>query len=195
MPLYPPIEPYDSGTINTDDGQSIYWEACGNPDGRPALYLHGGPGTGSSIGARRYFDPDRFRAVLFDQRGCGRSLPSALRDAPRLDGIPGALIHGRHDISGPVDVAWHLHQRWSTSDLHVIDDAGHGGSQSFTDAVVDSLSRIGTVAQADRTRFSTPKRCRRRGGVRSAERGESDTPRGRPLTGTVRLAYVFRTES
>jgi len=302
--------------LDVGDGQLVYWEVCGNPEGQPALYVHGGPGGGAGIGARRYFDPGRFRALLFDQRGCGRSRPLALgpdgdllrvnttqyliddmerlrelhsipswttvlgiswgstlalayaeehpervdglvlaavtttserevrwitedmqrvfpaqwarfagavpehlrgmrpvdayaemlaapdpdlRDlaaqewclwedthvslmpghrpsaryqdpkfrqvfarlvthywrhsgflddgqllehAARLDGIPGALIHGRYDISGPLDVAWHLHQRWGTSELSVIDDAGHGGSQAFTDAISESLIRI-----------------------------------------------------
>ena len=74
---YPPIEPYDHGMLDTGDGNLIYWEACGNPEGKPALVVHGGPGSGCSTGARRSFDPDRYRVVLFDQRGCGRSLPHA----------------------------------------------------------------------------------------------------------------------
>ncbi|MBB3134995.1 proline iminopeptidase [Rhizobium pisi] len=76
-PLYPDIEPYDHGLLDTGDGNLIYWEACGNPAGRPALVLHGGPGSGCSTVARRYFDPDAYRIILFDQRNCGRSLPSA----------------------------------------------------------------------------------------------------------------------
>ncbi|AWS46520.1 prolyl aminopeptidase [Streptosporangium sp. 'caverna'] len=75
--LYPPIEPYDHGMLDAGDGNLIYWEVCGNPDGKPALVVHGGPGSGCSPGHRRYFDPDRYRVVLFDQRGCGRSTPHA----------------------------------------------------------------------------------------------------------------------
>ncbi|TCA27741.1 prolyl aminopeptidase [Rhizobium leguminosarum bv. viciae] len=75
--LYLEIEPYDHGLLDTGDGNLIYWEACGNPAGRPALVLHGGPGSGCSTTARRYFDPDAYRIILFDQRNCGRSLPSA----------------------------------------------------------------------------------------------------------------------
>jgi len=75
--LHPPIEPYASGTLDVGDGQSLYWETCGNPDGRPALVLHGGPGSGCTPGIRRYFDPAKFRIILFDQRNCGRSLPHA----------------------------------------------------------------------------------------------------------------------
>lgn len=74
---YPPIEPYDTGLLDVGDGQSIYWEVSGNPDGKPALALHGGPGSGSSPGRRRWFDPDRYRLVQFDQRGCGLSTPHA----------------------------------------------------------------------------------------------------------------------
>ncbi|MCM3882479.1 prolyl aminopeptidase [Frankia sp. R82] len=76
-PQYPPIEPYDSGLLDVGDGQHLYWETCGNPAGQPALVVHGGPGSGCSPGARRWFDPDRYRIVLFDQRGCGRSIPHA----------------------------------------------------------------------------------------------------------------------
>ncbi|ARO30277.1 proline iminopeptidase 1 [Rhizobium sp. NXC14] len=75
--LYPEIEPYDHGLLDTGDGNLIYWESCGNPMGRPALVLHGGPGSGCSTAARRQFDPDAYRIILFDQRNCGRSLPSA----------------------------------------------------------------------------------------------------------------------
>ncbi|MDP9849283.1 prolyl aminopeptidase [Streptosporangium lutulentum] len=74
---YPPIEPYDHGMLDAGDGNLVYWEVCGNPDGKPALVVHGGPGSGCSPGLRRYFDPDRYRVVLFDQRGCGRSTPHA----------------------------------------------------------------------------------------------------------------------
>ncbi|WP_432073023.1 prolyl aminopeptidase [Streptomyces wuyuanensis] len=75
--LYPPIEPYGQGMLDTGDGHHVYWEVCGNPDGKPALVVHGGPGSGCGPGSRRRFDPDRYRVVLFDQRGCGRSTPHA----------------------------------------------------------------------------------------------------------------------
>jgi len=75
--VYPPIEPFDSGVLDVGDGQSVYWETVGAASGIPALFLHGGPGSGATVGARRYFDPEAFRAVLFDQRGCGRSRPTA----------------------------------------------------------------------------------------------------------------------
>lgn len=310
---YPPIEPYESGMLDVGDGHQVYWEVCGNPDGKPAVHLHGGPGAGSTPGARRYFNPDTYRIVLFDQRGAGRSRPLAsdvdaelatnttqhlvadmevlrhylgierwtvlgvswgatlaqayahvhrdqvdaivlalvtttsrrevqwiteemgrvfpsewdrftrfvperlrhlplvdryaellfdanpeiveqaaiewcrwedthvslvpgyepnpryedpefrlrfarlvthywrhaafleedqlLRDAARLNGIPGVLIHGRYDVSSPLEIAWRLSQGWTTSRLEVIGDMGHGGG-SFTSAVVDALDEL-----------------------------------------------------
>jgi len=75
--LYPPIERTDHGLLNTGDGHLIYWETSGNPNGKPVVALHGGPGSGSSPTMRRYFDPARWRIVLFDQRNCGHSLPHA----------------------------------------------------------------------------------------------------------------------
>jgi proline iminopeptidase len=74
---YPEIEPHAHGMLEVGDGQSIYWEQCGNPDGKPAVVLHGGPGSGCIPGFRRYFDPGGYRIVLFDQRGAGRSVPHA----------------------------------------------------------------------------------------------------------------------
>ncbi len=311
---FPAIDPYDSGMLDVGDGHRVCWECCGSPAGKPALYLHGGPGSGCTPGQRRFFDPDAYRVVLFDQRGSGRSRPLAsepdadlsanttahliadiealrqlhgveswtvlglswgttlglayaqahprrvnalalgavtttsrrevewltrdvgrifprewdrfaaavpdtlrrlplvdayatllfdadpavrdhaarewcawedahisltpghrpspryedpafrlrfarlvthywrnaaflednqlLRDAPTLDGIPGVLIHGRYDVSGPLETAWRLSQRWTTSQLHVIDDAGHGGGDTFTAAIVDALTQF-----------------------------------------------------
>lgn len=312
---FPAIEPYDSGLLDVGDGQQLYWECCGNPNGKPALYLHGGPGAGSSAGARRYFDPDAYRAVLLDQRGAGRSRPRAsapeadlsvnttqhliadierlrefhgieqwaavlgiswgttlglayaqahpervrgvvlalvtttsrsevewitedcgrifprewdrfaafvpdamrhmrlvdayaallrdpdpaihvpaarewcawedthvslapghtpdprfqdtefsvrfarlvthywsnsafldenqlIRDAPLLDGLPGILIHGRYDVSSPLQTPWRLSQLWATSRLHILDDAGHGNATSFPVAVTNALNQF-----------------------------------------------------
>ena len=72
--LYPKIKPYDSGFLNVDQHQ-VYFEQCGNPNGKPALFLHGGPGGGGSEEVRRFFNPDLYRIIIFDQRGCGRSKP------------------------------------------------------------------------------------------------------------------------
>lgn len=314
---FPPIEPYDSGLLDVGDGHRVYWECCGNPQGTPALFLHGGPGTGCSPGQRRFFDSDVFRTVLFDQRGAGRSRPLAsepdadlrtnttahliadiealrhhlevetwiilgmswgstlalayaqtypqrvnglvlalvtttsrrevewlthdvgrifprewdrfagavpeglrhlplvdayatmlfdpdpavrehaarewyawedahigltpghipnphcddlefclrfarlvthywrhaafleenqlLRDAPVLNGIPGVLIHGRYDVSSPLETAWRLSHRWSTSRLHVLDDAGHGGGETLPALIVDALLELAAI--------------------------------------------------
>jgi proline iminopeptidase len=298
--------------LSVGDRHEVYWESCGNPDGRPALYLHGGPGSGATPGQRRFFDPDAYRAVLFDQRGCGRSRPlvdlddaglhanttghliadiEALRqhlavetwtilglswgttlglayaqqhpdrvdalvlglvtttsrrevewitngvarvfpdewhrfagavpeeftdlplvdayaellsspeagvreraarawcdwedahvsltpghrpnpnfedrqfrlrfarlvthywrhaafleeeqlihNAPLLDGIPGVLIHGRFDVSSPLETPWRLARRWDSARLVVLDDAGHGGGESLLGAIDDALA-------------------------------------------------------
>jgi len=311
---FPPIEPYDCGHLDVGDGHEIYWECCGNPNGKPALFLHGGPGSGCSPGQRRFFDPNVYRAVLFDQRGSGRSRPLAsaantnlslnttahliadiealrqlhgvdrwtilglswgttlglayaqsypqrvnalvlglvttssrrevewitrsiacifphewdrfaaavpqplrhlplvdayamllsdpdqavqdhaarawcdwedahisltpghqpnpryeepefrlrfarlvthywrhaaflaedqlLRDAAILNEISGVLIHGRYDVSSPLETAWRLSQRWSTSRLHILDDAGHGGGSTFLPTIVGALNHF-----------------------------------------------------
>jgi proline iminopeptidase len=307
---YPEIEPSESGLLAVGDGHELYWEVVGDPAGTPAVYLHGGPGSGCVPGQRRSFDPSAYRVVLFDQRGCGRSRPLAdsaaadlstntteqllgdierlrehlgidrwvvvggswgvtlalayaqrhparvtamvlaavtagtrretdwitrdmrrvfprewdvfaagvpeserdsdlsaayarllsspdrtvteraaeqwciwedthvsltpgwepwlryqdptfrqvfarlvthywsngcfLDDTPiaanmhRIAAIPAALIHGRYDVSGPLDTAWDLHRAWPASRLTVLDDAGHGGA-SMTSALVAAL--------------------------------------------------------
>ena len=75
--LFPDIEPYDSGRLQVDAVHSVYYEQCGNPQGKPAIFVHGGPGGGSSSVHRRFWDPAVYRIILFDQRGCGRSRPHA----------------------------------------------------------------------------------------------------------------------
>ncbi|MFC3999638.1 prolyl aminopeptidase [Nocardiopsis sediminis] len=90
--LYPPIEPYDSGMLDVGDGNRIYWELCGNPSGKPVVFLHGGPGGGCSPEHRRLFDPERYRILLFDQRNCGRSTPHA----------------SDHDTDLKENTTWHL---------------------------------------------------------------------------------------
>jgi len=79
--LYPEIEPYDHGMLDVGDGHRVYWELCGNPRGKPVVFLHGGPGGGCSPAQRRLFDPEKYRILLFDQRGCGRSTPYACLEA------------------------------------------------------------------------------------------------------------------
>lgn len=75
--MYPEIQPYSQGFLTTGDGHHVYWELCGNPQGKPAIFLHGGPGGGCSPAHRRLFDPQQYNVLLFDQRGCGRSTPHA----------------------------------------------------------------------------------------------------------------------
>lgn len=93
---YPGVDPYDSGVLEVTDGHRLYWETVGTPTGTPAVYLHGGPGSGATPGARGYFDPTAFRAVLFDQRGCGRSRP--LADSPDTDLSTNTTAHLVADI-------------------------------------------------------------------------------------------------
>ena len=314
---FPAIEPYDSGLLDTGDGHQVYWECCGNAAGKPALYLHGDPGSGCSAGQRRFFNPGLYRAVLFDQRGSGRSRPLAnesdadlganttahliadiealremhgvdrwtilglswgvtlglayaqahprrvnamvlgfvtttsrrevqwitedvgrifpqewdrfanavperlrrlrlvdayaamladpdpivresaarewcswedahvslapghtpnprygdpefrqrfarlvthywrhaafleedqlIREAAKLNGIPGVMIHGRCDVSSPLMTAWRLSQRWPTSRLHILDDAGHGGGNEFMPLVLGALKEFAAL--------------------------------------------------
>jgi proline iminopeptidase len=282
---YPEIAHDDSGLLEVGDGHRIYWEACGVRGGKPAVVLHGGPGSGCGPRWRRLFDPRVYRIVLFDQRGCGRSVPHAsgpgvdlttntthhliadvellrrhlsierwlvlggswgstlalaygqhhpqrvtelvlfsvvtttrrevewvtrhagrffpaqwarfrdgvprrerdgslveaynrllldpdpavheqaardwcawedthvrtrpywrhaawledgalLRNVDKLTGIPGVLIHGRLDLSAPLDVPWMLTAAWHSSELVVIDDAGHTGGPTMTAALI-----------------------------------------------------------
>lgn len=77
MTWYPPLEPYVTGMLDVGDGNEIYWEESGNPEGKPAVVLHGGPGGGATPLLRQFFDPASYRIVMLDQRGCGRSRPHA----------------------------------------------------------------------------------------------------------------------
>ncbi|MET9953163.1 prolyl aminopeptidase [Streptomyces sp. NPDC006339] len=88
---FPATAPYDEGMLDVGDGNRVHWSAYGNPAGRPALVVHGGPGSGSSPGAPRLFDPAVYRVVLFDQRGCGRSTPHA--SAPATDMTVNTTAH------------------------------------------------------------------------------------------------------
>lgn len=104
---YPPIEPYASGMLDVGDGQSLYWETCGNPDGRPVVFVHGGPGGGTLPLHRSMFDPAAYRIVLVDQRGCGRSTPHV------ADGADLAVNTTWHLVADLERVREHLEiERW-----------------------------------------------------------------------------------
>jgi proline iminopeptidase len=105
---YPPIEPFAHGLLDVGDGNRVYWETSGKPSGKPALVVHGGPGSGSGPGSRRYFDPDRYLIVQFDQRGCGRSIPHA--SDPSTD----MTVNTTHHLLGDMELLReHLQlERW-----------------------------------------------------------------------------------
>jgi proline iminopeptidase len=89
--LYPPVEPHAQGMLDAGDGHRVYCESAGNPDGKPVVVLHGGPGSGVAPMSRRHFDPDAYRIILFDQRGAGRSTPSITE--PDIDLAANTLWH------------------------------------------------------------------------------------------------------
>lgn len=103
--LFPPLSPYSSGFLDVDTTHKIYWEQSGNPDGVPILHIHGGPGAGSTAKHRRFFDPNHYRIIIFDQRGAGRSQPlGCLQDNTRahlLDDMEKLRKHLRVE-------RWHL---------------------------------------------------------------------------------------
>ncbi|WP_101674807.1 prolyl aminopeptidase [Alloalcanivorax mobilis] len=101
MPLFPPIEPYHREHLNVGDGHSLYVEQSGNPRGEPVVALHGGPGGGSSPLLRRLFDPQRYRIVVFDQRGAGRSKPYATTHANTLPHLVADIERIREHLRVP----------------------------------------------------------------------------------------------
>ena len=128
--LYPQIKPYERGMLEVGDGNLVYWETCGNPRGKPALVVHGGPGSGCSEWHRRLFDPAAYRVVLFDQRGCGRSTPHA-----------GAPVNGRFDFQAPIANAWELNRAWPRAELVIVDDAGHSADAAISEQLVRATDR------------------------------------------------------
>ena len=103
--LFPPIEPYESGNLDVDDIHSLHWEQCGNPDGVPIVFLHGGPGEGCNENRRRFFDPERYRVILFDQRGAKRSKPLG----ETKNNSPGHLVSDLEALRGMFGIGrWHV---------------------------------------------------------------------------------------
>ena len=103
---YPEIEPFETGMLDVGDGHQVYWERVGRKGGKPAVFLHGGPGGGCSPNLRRCFDPSKYDVILFDQRGCGRSTPRGCLDANSL----------QHSIADMESLRRHLGiERWIVS--------------------------------------------------------------------------------
>lgn len=141
---HPPIEPYDSGMLSVSDGHRLYWETCGNPDGTPAVWLHGGPGSGSTVNSRSNFSPEAYRAVLFDQRGCGRSRP--LADGPEADLSSNTTADLIDDIER---LRKHLGvQRWVVAGVSWGVTLGVAYAQQHPEAVRATV--FGAVTSADR---------------------------------------------
>ena len=97
--LYPAFDPYDSGHLDVGDGHSLYWELSGNPDGKPVVFLHGGPGGASSPEHRRQFDPQAYKILVFDQRGCGKSRPYASLEANTTAHLVGDIEKLRTEVA------------------------------------------------------------------------------------------------
>jgi proline iminopeptidase len=103
--LFPEIKPYSSGFITLEHGHQMYWEQSGNPDGVPVVLIHGGPGAGTSPIQRRFFDPDHYRIILFDQRGAGRSSPHGSIE----HNTTMALVHDMEKLRNHLSITrWHL---------------------------------------------------------------------------------------
>ncbi len=123
--LYPQIIPYSSGFLSVDEIHSLYWEQSGNPDGVPILLVHGGPGGGTTPTHRQFFDPDFYRIILFDQRGCGKSSPHGSLE----NNTPQALVQDIEKIRLHLKIdRWHLFgSSWGTtlSLLYAIDHPDH----------------------------------------------------------------------
>ena len=154
--LYPEIEPYESGMLEVGDGHSLYWERCGTPGAKPVVFLHGGPGGGSSPAHRRQFDPARYDILVFDQRGCGRSVPFAsleanttwdlVADIERLLASLNRLVDAGHTV---LLIEHHL-DVIKTAD-HVIDlgpEGGHAGGEVVATGTPEQIAKARRVVAA-----------------------------------------------
>ncbi|MEU8794680.1 prolyl aminopeptidase [Streptomyces sp. NPDC048643] len=165
MALYPEIEPYDHGMLDVGDGNRVYWEVCGNPHGKPALMLHGGPGSGCTPYFRRFCDPAKYRIVLLDQRGSGRSTPHASDPATDmsvnttahligdLEALRAHLGVGRWLVWG---VSWGsaLGLRYAQTHPHAVSELVLTGVTTGSNAEVGLLTRgLGRIFPEDFARF------------------------------------------
>lgn len=105
LDLFPAISPYSMGFLQVDDIHNLYWEQSGNPEGVPVVVLHGGPGAGATSDYRRFFDPDHYRIIIFDQRGAGRSQPLGCVENNTLEHLLSDLERLRQHLRIP---KWHL---------------------------------------------------------------------------------------
>jgi proline iminopeptidase len=175
--VYPEIECDASGLLDVGDGHRIYWETCGSPDGKPALVLHGGPGSGCAPWWRRLFDPRAYHVVLFDQRGCGRSVPHA--SGPRVDLTANTTSHLIADIEA---LRGHLSiERWlvlggswgSTLALAYAERHPERVSELVLFSVVTTTRREVRWVTRDAGRFFPAEWTRFRDGVAKADRDGS----------------------
>ncbi len=134
--LYPAIDPYDHGHLDVGDGQQIYWECSGNPEGKPAVFVHGGPGGGTAPDQRRFFDPTRYRIVLFDQRGCGQSRPHIADGADLSVNTTGHLIADIERLREHLDI-----DRWLVFGGSWGSTLGLAYAQSHPDRVTELVLR------------------------------------------------------
>jgi proline iminopeptidase len=171
---YPEIEPYDHGLLDVGDGQRVYWEVCGEPDGKPAGVFHGGPGSGCVPWWRRLFDPKAYRVVLFDQRGCGRSRPYA--GEPNVD-LTANTTH--HLVADAERLRRHLGiERWlvlgaswgSTLGLAYAETHPDVVSEMVLYSVVTTTRREVAWATRDAGRFFPAEWARLRDGAPASER-------------------------
>ena len=142
----PPLEPFDFGHLDVGDGHRLYYEQVGSPAGSPVVYLHGGPGSGSTVGVRRFFDPDRHRAVLFDQRAAGRSRPHASEET-----VHWASIDMDHHVEDIERLREHLGiERWIVFGISWGSVLGVTYAERHADRVVALvLAAVSTGSAAD----------------------------------------------
>ena len=188
--IYPMVDPIDAGLLSVSEENDIYWEVSGNPDGKPAPYLHGGPGSGlRSGGYRGYFDLHNYRVVGIDQRGCGRSRPlvtSALSDLHRnttqalLEDIEAVRRHLRVESWLVSGASW-----GSTLALAYAQAHPERVSELILAAVTTtSREEVDWITEAVRTGFLQTRRRTRRGGLCAAA---CDERHPGPVTGSSRL--------